>query len=328
MALLSVENITRKEEGNVIVQPLSFELPFLKKMAIVGETGSGKTTLLKMIAGLVQPDGGMIRLSGEKVAGPLDRLLPGHPKIAYLSQHFELRNNYRIEELLEMSNRLSAKMAQLIYSVCRIDHLLKRKNDALSGGEKQRIALAGLLTTSPQLLLLDEPFSNLDRVHKTLIQSVIEDIGEELQITCLMVSHDAGDTLSWADEIKVMKDGYLVQSGSPQELYFKPVNEYVAGLLGEYNLIDTSLHPSFIQLLQAGAATGILLLRPEQFKIHSFEKENEKSIPAIVKQVMFYGSYYLAIVLVGQLQIKVKTDKGSFTKGEIVRLSLSLVEFP
>src|SRR5258706_9094063 len=177
MAFLNVSGISKKEGQWFSVKDINFVQEQFQKIAIAGETGSGKTTLLKMIAGLMQPDAGEIVFKGEKVLGPYEKLIPGHRRIAYLSQHFELRNNYRVEEELESKNLLTDKEADEIYSVCRIRHLLKRKTDQLSGGERQRIVLARLLTSSPELLLLDEPFSNLDAIHKNIIKSVIYDIG-------------------------------------------------------------------------------------------------------------------------------------------------------
>ena len=248
MALLTVSGITKKEKENYTVKNISFAQQPLQKIAIAGETGSGKTTLLKMIAGLVQPDAGEILFEQERVVGPYEKLLPGHPRIAYLSQYFELRNNYRVEEELECKNLLSDEEANDLYAICRIQHLLKRKTDQLSGGEKQRIALARLLTTSPGLLLLDEPFSNLDTVHKRIIKSVIHDIGEKLKITCILVSHDALDILSWAETILVMKDGLVIQQDAPEQVYKQPVNEYCAGLFGDYNLISLNHAKAFVSM--------------------------------------------------------------------------------
>ena len=135
MALLTVDNISRKEGGNYTVRPTSFSQQAFEQIAIAGETGSGKTSLMKMLAGLVQPHAGEIRLAGERVAGPLDKLLPGHRSIAYLSQHFELRNNYYVHEILDYANQLTADEAFNLYKVCQIEHLLARKTDQLSGGE-------------------------------------------------------------------------------------------------------------------------------------------------------------------------------------------------
>lgn len=319
MSFLEVNEITKIEQGRAIVQPISFKQEKLQRIGIAGETGSGKSTLLKMIAGLIQPDGGEVIFNQEKVLGPLDQLLPGHPKIGYLSQHFELRNNYRIEELLAMSNRLSDEDAAIVYAICQIDHLMKRKNDEISGGEKQRIALAKLLITAPSLLFLDEPFSNLDRVHKQIIQSVIDDICTQLKITCILVSHDATDLLYWADRLLIMKDGKIIQDGSPKQLYFHPANEYVAALLGEYNLVDTDLHPSFEQLFGEGVRGKKAMVRPEQF---SLNKEGI-GLSGMVKRVLFFGSYYIIEVLSDGLIIKVRTAAFQFYTGDKVFIQLS-----
>ncbi len=322
MAFLTVNGISKVEQGREIVKPISFTQKRLQRIAIAGETGSGKSTLLKMIAGLLQPDSGVVLFEGKRVLGPLERLLPGHPKIAYLSQHFELRNNYRIEELLAMANKLPQDEADMVYVICQIQHLLKRKTDELSGGEKQRIALAALLTTAPSLLLLDEPFSNLDRVHKDTIKSVIEDIGNKLYITCILVSHDAADTLSWADSIMIMRNGSLVQEGTPQQLYYHPVDEYTAALLGEYNLIDTNLHPAFVNMLGESVAGKRVLLRPEQL---SFGSVQDASVAGTVQQVFFYGSYYMVHVLSDGLPVKVRTSAYLFNPGEKVQLTLKSI---
>jgi ABC-type sugar transport system ATPase subunit len=319
MAFLAINEITKIEQGRAIVQPISFKQEKYQRIGIAGETGSGKSTLLKMIAGLIQPDGGEVFFEGTKVLGPLDQLLPGHPKIGYLSQHFELRNNYRVEELLAMSNRLSDEDAAIVYAVCQIDHLMKRKNDEISGGEKQRIALAKLIITAPSLLFLDEPFSNLDRVHKQIIQSVIDDICTQLKITCILVSHDATDLLYWADRLLIMKDGKIIQDGSPKQLYFHPANEYVAALLGEYNLVDTGLHPAFEQLFGEGVKGKKAMVRPEQFSIN---KEGI-GLSGIVKRVLFFGSYYIIEVLSDGLIIKIRTAAFQFYTGDKVFIQLS-----
>lgn len=319
MSFLAINEITKIEQGRAIVEPISFKQEKLQRIGIAGETGSGKSTLLKMIAGLIQPDGGEVYFNQEKVLGPLEQLLPGHPKIGYLSQHFELRNNYRVEELLAMSNRLSEEDAAVVYSICQIDHLMKRKNDQISGGEKQRIALAKLLITAPSLLFLDEPFSNLDRVHKQIIQSVIDDICTQLKITCILVSHDATDLLYWADRLLIMKDGKVIQDGNPKQLYFHPANEYVAALLGEYNLVDTGLHPAFEQLFGEGVRGKKAMVRPEQFTLN---KEGV-GLSGIVKRVLFFGSYYIIEVLSDGLIIKIRTAAFQFYTGDKVFIQLS-----
>ena len=148
------------------------------------------------------------------------------------------RNFFVLNRSLAYSNNLSQEEAATLFAVCEISHLLERKTDELSGGERQRIALAKLLITSPQLLLLDEPYSNLDMVHRNTLKGVLEKICKHLKITCILVSHEPSDVLSWADKIIVMKDGQIVQKDSSEKIYRKPANEYVAGLFGNYNLIN------------------------------------------------------------------------------------------
>lgn len=128
-----------------MLQNVGFRQRRFEKLAVAGETGSGKSTLLKIVAGLTQPGEGEVLFEGQKVRGPEEKLLPGHPGIAYLSQHFELRNSYRVEEELEYASKMPAEQSRHVYEVCRVAHLLKRWTNQLSGGERQRIALARLL---------------------------------------------------------------------------------------------------------------------------------------------------------------------------------------
>ena len=323
MALLTVSGISKQERENYTVKKTSFTQEPLQKIAIAGETGSGKTTLLKMIAGLVQPDSGEILFQQERVVGPYEKLLPGHPGIAYLSQYFELRNNYRVDEELECKNLLTDGEANELYRVCRIQHLLKRKTDQLSGGEKQRIALARLLTTSPKLLLLDEPFSNLDAVHKGIIKSVIHDIGEKLRISCILVSHDALDTLSWADTILVMKDGLVIQQADPERVYKQPVNQYCAGLFGDYSLIDINDANVFASIPGVQLNGKQLLIRPEQINI---TKENNNTIKGTVQNRLFWGSYFTYDVVADRQLIRIKSNQGHYRTGDTLCLSLIVAE--
>jgi ABC-type sulfate/molybdate transport systems ATPase subunit len=262
MNFLSVADV-RKDEGQVrVLKGISFTQPAHQKLAIAGESGSGKSNLLKIIAGYTQPDGGTVRFLGKRVPGPDEQLIKGHPGIAYLSQHFELRNNYWIEDVLSYSNRLSDQKAARIFEVCRITPFLRRKTDQVSGGEKQRIALARLLVGSPRLLLLDEPFSNLDLIHKGILKTVIREIGETLGLTCLLVSHDPLDTLPWAEKILVLRDGAIIQQGSPTEIYQHPVDEYTAALFGSYNLIDGRfIRPADIKIVYEGEGMAATVVR-------------------------------------------------------------------
>lgn len=310
MALLRVEHLSGVEEGKTTVKDISFAQEAFEKIAIAGETGAGKTSLLKMISGFMQPASGEVLFHNEKVKGPDEQLIAGHKKIAFLSQHFELRNNYRVYELLEMVNLLEKQSAEKIYSICKIDHLLNRWTDELSGGEKQRIALARLLSTSPELLLLDEPYSNLDMLHKQQMKSVIDELGEEMKISFMLVSHDALDILSWADTVIFMRNGSIIQKGTAEELYNRPANEYCAGLLGVYNLIDTTAIPFLHQKNTTGKK---MFFRPGQVKIAPVETAPVKGI---VKKILYWGSYYTIDVLTGNQMVFLQTPAHELAVGQ------------
>ncbi len=317
MVLLSVRGLGKEEKTGFSVKDIQFSQEQYQQIAIVGETGSGKTSLLKMIAGLMQPDQGDIVFEGSRVLGPLEKLLPGHPRIAYLSQHFELRNNYRVEEELEARNKLSGEEARSIYEVCRISHLLKRRTDQLSGGERQRIVLARLLTTSPSLLLLDEPYSNLDRQHTHVIKAVLKDLVEQWKISCIMVSHDAEDLLAWADRVLVMREGRIIQDGSPETVYRQPFDQYTATLLGECNILE----PSVAGLLLPGYEIHPhkhWMLRPEQIGLTD---ESAAPVSGTIRGVHFCGSHYLLeLDCMGQLLL-VRTSN-ELTPGARIGLTL------
>lgn len=320
MNFLEVSNISKELHGAYILKNVSFTQQPFQKIVIAGETGSGKSTLMKIVGGMAQADAGTVMFEGKRVKGALEVLIPGHPGTAYLSQHFELRNNYRVEEILSYANKLRDEDAAEIYHICRISHLLKRKTDQLSGGEKQRIAMARLLISAPRLFLLDEPFSNLDMIHKSILKNVISDIGEKLGITIMLISHDPMDILPWADEILVMKDGEIVQQGSPQQIYNQPVNEYVAGLFGKYNLL-TPGKAAVLEGLPGIALNGKnVFIRPEDFKIVRTKKD---AIPGKVRDIAYYGSFLEAEVALGNEVVTIKTTDTRLKKGAAVNVSVA-----
>jgi ABC-type Fe3+/spermidine/putrescine transport system ATPase subunit len=319
MTFLSVSSVSKKGEGDFFLENIQLTLKKFQKIAIAGETGSGKSTLLKIIAGLEQPDTGEINLDGETVKGPAYVLVPGHPAIGYLSQHFELQHALRVEQVLSYANALTNKQALAIYDVCQISHLLQRKTSDLSGGERQRIALAKLLSGSPKLLLLDEPYSNLDPVHQKTMQSVVRDVGKKLKITCMLVSHEPHETLSWSDKIIVMKDGKIVQEDTPQKIYAEPVNEYVAGLFGKYSLIRHQQAKPFHRLKGMKRDKRNMLLRPEHFKI---VKKRDNVLSGIVQEVNFLGGYAELDIVVGEAVVTARTTQNTNKTGDKVYVAV------
>lgn len=320
MTLLRVENVSKALGEEKVVNDISFSVHASERLAIVGETGSGKTTLLKMMGGLLQPDAGNVFLESSRVPGPDEVLIAGHKKIAYLSQHFELRNNYRVHEIIDMVRKEEDAAVEKILQICQVAHLQQRWSDELSGGEKQRIALARLLISSPKLLLLDEPFSNLDAAHKKTMQAVLRELSQQLQMTCVLVSHEASDVLSWAETVLVMQKGKLLQKAPPQEIYHQPMNTYVAALTGDYNYIPAG-HPLHPNNSKADNKTD-LFVRPQSIKISS---ANDKGVQGILQQVLFMGSYYALQIAVGEFTVLAYSFQDSYPVGTVLSLQVEKI---
>ncbi|MFD2787807.1 ABC transporter ATP-binding protein [Hymenobacter rubripertinctus] len=317
---LTVANISLEERGAVVLKNISFEQHAGRKLALAGESGAGKSTLLQVIAGLVQPTGGEVRLAGRRVKGPQNVLVPGHPGIVYLSQKSDLPKSLRVEQVLRYASKRPAAEAQAVYEVCRISPLMARRTDQLSGGEQQRVALARLLLSAPRLLLLDEPFSNLDRTHKQQLQTVIRDVGEELGITCLLVSHDPTDTLPWADELLVLERGHLVQQGPPEQVYRQPVSEYVAALFGDYNRLTGSELRALMGVPRRKLPGSALLVRPESLVL---APDGQPGVAGTVRAVRFMGSFYEAEVQLPVTLLRVRLPAATVAPGAAVMVALA-----
>ena len=315
MEILRISSITKHHSGLPVLKNVSFKQKSRQRIAIAGETGSGKTTLLKIIAGLEQPDKGNVYLNNKKVEGPALKLVPGHPQIAYLSQEFELPKFLTIEEIMIRNSNLMDKACQHIFEVCDISHLLKRKTNELSGGERQRVALAKLLVSAPDVLLLDEPYSNLDLNHRNILKNVIDDISKQLNVTCILVSHEPTDTLSWAQEIIILKDGKIVQQAKPETIYSKPINNYAAGLFGRYTELNDQQLKEFSRTLGLKLNSKNRFLRPEQISIVASKR---KAIEGIIVGVNFLGGVYEIEVLVGErISLFVNTTKAFKSKQKV-----------
>jgi ABC-type sugar transport system ATPase subunit len=315
MHLLTVSNISKSHDGELVLNNISFTQSAGQKIAIAGETGSGKTTLMRIVAGLGQADSGNVSFDGQQVKGIYDKLMPGHKGIAYLSQHFELPNKYRVSELMNYANDLTDEASLKLYSVCRIDHLMHRWSQTLSGGEKQRVALARLLTQAPKLLLLDEPYSNMDLIHKLQLKAVIDDVHQQLGVTLMLISHDAMDILPWADEVFVMKDGNIIQSGTPQYIYTQANTLYTAGLFGKYNVLSPTLAAAL------NLTSPPLCLRPEDIVL---SKDEMHGLQGVVQKISYMGSHYEVEMLVGNETLTARTGEHTIQQGDVLTVSLSI----
>ncbi|MGI4883637.1 MAG: ABC transporter ATP-binding protein [Janthinobacterium lividum] len=321
MDLLTVSGLGLAERGRAVLAPLSFGQRAGQRLALAGESGAGKSTLLQLIAGLVQPSTGAVHVAGRRVRGPAEVLVAGHPGVAYLSQRSELPQHLRVEQVLRYAHARPAAAvdAPALYALCRIDHLLAQRTDQLSGGEQQRVALARLLLGGPQLLLLDEPFSNLDRTHKRQLRAVLEDVGAQLGITCLLVSHDAADTLPWADEILVLRRGQLVQQGPPEQLYRRPTDAYTAALFGDYYLVRGADRQALTAAAGPPAPGTALLVRPEDLRLGA----PGAGAAGTVRAVRFMGSYYELEIQLAETTVRLPAATAALAPGDAAHVALA-----
>jgi len=214
-------------------------------ITIIGESGSGKTTLLKLIYGYLVPQEGTILFNGIPIKGPTEKLIPGHDEMKMVTQELTLNLYAKVFDNIssQLSNAdLEAKQELTLQTMefLRIDHLADKKIVELSGGEQQRVAIARAVITEPKVLLLDEPFSQVDTILKRQLRDDIERLAKFLGITVIMVSHDPTDGLSLSNHVIFIKDGKIIRAGSPKEVYFDPRSAYVAKLLGKANIIKNA----------------------------------------------------------------------------------------
>lgn len=311
--LLRLEAVSKRIGATFLLGPISVSQRRGEKIGLAGASGSGKSTLLQIIAGLQQADSGNLYFKQKVVRGPNYQLIPGEAGIAYLSQYFELRNQYRIGELLDYANALDDQQAAALYRLCRIEQLLGRKNKQLSGGEQQRVALARLLATQPELLLLDEPFSNSDPMQKEHLKVVLAQLTEAWGLSMIMASHDPADLLSWADRIYLLHDGVLLQQGDPHTVYHHPVNEIAAGLLGPYEVLPSALTQ------RAGWVLPQAIIRPERLLLSD---PNRRGVNGTITKKVFAGPFSVYTVQTEWGTVRCRTTEDHYGVGAHVGLSL------
>lgn len=285
--MLELKNISFTYIDNVVIEDVSFVIKKGENIAIIGESGCGKSTLLKLIYGLYDLDKGVISYKDKIILGPKYNLIPGEDYIKYLAQDFDLMPYISVEENVGkfLSNiyrdKKKARVQELLEMV-EMTEFAKVKAKYLSGGQQQRVALARVLALEPEILLLDEPFSQIDTFRKNALRRNLFRYLKEKQITCIIATHDSTDALSFSDETIVMKNGKVLAKNAPKELFENPSDRYVASLFGEINELKLS------QLNDVEQEDKTILVYPHQLKA------NENGVlKVIVKQSYFKGTHYL-----------------------------------
>lgn len=248
MTIIKLNNISKKYHGSstYAVDQVSFSLEKGEILSLVGESGSGKTTLLRLIAGLEHPDSGSIQLEGKVVVSGSRSLSANKRKTGMVFQDYALFPHLSIYENVAFGLKgLKKKEAeQRVYETIKLTSLkedVRKYPHQLSGGQQQRVALARALAPRPELLLMDEPFSNLDTILRDQVREEVRHIIKTLGITAILVTHDTKDAFSTSDKIAVMLEGKLLQIDTPDTLYNDPNSSYVAALFGQSNNLEATV---------------------------------------------------------------------------------------
>ena len=247
MASVSLKGIYKKYPGNVVaVSDFNIEIQDKEFIILVGPSGCGKSTTLRMIAGLEEISDGELYIGDRLV----NDIAPKDRDIAMVFQNYALYPHMTVFENMAFGLKLRkvpkdqiAKKVEEAAKILDIAHLLDRKPKALSGGQRQRVALGRAIVREPQVFLLDEPLSNLDAKLRAQMRTEISKLHKRLGTTFIYVTHDQTEAMTMADRIVVMKDGFIQQVDTPNNLYQHPVNQFVAGFIGspQMNFIDSKL---------------------------------------------------------------------------------------
>ena len=301
------------------VKDTSLEITPGSFVTLLGPPGCGKTTTLRMIAGFESPDEGEIYLGDEAI----NALTPNKRDTAMVFQSYALLPHYNVFDNVAYGLKLrKVPKDEIRERVMRILDLVEltgmegRMTNQLSGGQQQRVALARALVIEPSVLLFDEPLSNLDAKLRVSMRTEIRRIQQEVGITAIYVTHDQSEAMALSDNIIIMKNGVVEQMGSPQEIYYHPVNEFVADFIGEANFLKgtmTGTTPDGHALLdinghdvpvasRGGLETGheyTVVLRPESATL-----AESGGLPCKVVVSCFMGSYHNYHVMVGDTLVK------------------------
>ena len=272
---LSIENLIKfYSKDDPLIKDLNFSVNKGEFVSFIGESGSGKTTFLKCLAGLEKINSGKITLNNRVLDDKTTFVKPNHRKIGFIFQDYPLFPHLSVLENLKINlDEQYEKNIKYYVELTGLDNLLNRYPHELSGGEQQRVCITRALIREPDLLLMDEPFSNLDVSIKSKIQSEVYKILKSTNTTTILVTHDIKDTFDISDRILVFKAGIVQQYDKPEEMYCNPVNCYCAKILGDLNRIHIDGKELYI--------------RPEKIKIVDKSEHKIK-----VEKTSFIGKEY------------------------------------
>jgi iron(III) transport system ATP-binding protein len=325
------------DHGAVVkaAQDVTFEVPEGKLFTLLGPSGCGKTTTLRSIAGLEKPTSGEIEVAGRAVYSSSRGIFiaPNKRNFGMVFQsyaiwpHMNVFQNVAFPlEVRKLGKREIQDKVMRVLAAVQLDHLVDREATKLSGGQQQRLALARALVMEPQLLLLDEPLSNLDAKLRDAMRTELKRLQREFNLTTVYVTHDQTEALSLSHEIAVMSDGFIVQIGTPRQIYEQPTNQFVADFVGQTNFVGGTVtavegagrcrvKTAFGELKVlathgvARDAAVVVSVRPEDLELSEQEIKPEAGdnvIRATVHAKDFLGEYLDFYVKVGDVVLQAR----------------------
>ena len=306
---IKIENAQKRYGDNIIIENLSLDIKQGEFFTLLGPSGCGKTTLLRMIAGFNSIENGNFYFN-EKRINDLD---PAKRNIGMVFQNYAIFPHLTVEQNVEfgLKNRKISKEemkteTEKFLKLMQIDEYRDRMPERLSGGQQQRVALARALVIKPDVLLMDEPLSNLDAKLRVEMRTAIKEIQNSIGITTVYVTHDQEEAMAVSDRIAVMKDGEIQHLGQPKDIYQRPANLFVATFIGKTNVLNGNLNGSILKVAGKYDITlnnikdknikgnVVISIRPEEFVID--ENQIKDGIKAFIDSSVFLGlnTHYFA----------------------------------
>ncbi len=298
---IKINNAVKKFGENTVISDISVDIKDKELFTLLGPSGCGKTTLLRMIAGFNTIEGGEFYFNEKKI----NDMEVSHRNIGMVFQNYAIFPHYSVRQNVEFGLRnrkldkaVVTEEADKFLKLMQIYEYRDRKPEQLSGGQQQRVALARALVIKPDVLLMDEPLSNLDAKLRLEMRQVIRDVQKEVGITTVYVTHDQEEAMAISDRIAVMDFGVIQHIGTPQEIYHRPSNTFVATFIGRTNFVDAH-YLANKKLVEVGEYNFkvdnisleknndvILSVRPEDFLFH---EEAKTSLKGVIKDSFFLG---------------------------------------
>ncbi len=288
--MLQIDHVSfAYDDDTPVLENIAFRVKKGEHVSIIGESGCGKSTLLKIIYGLLDIQVGEVYWEDTQILGPLYNLVPGESYIKYLSQEFDLMPYTTVFE--NVSQYLSVfepeelkRRTHELLEIIGMTEKAQAKVKYLSGGQQQRVALARVLAQQPKILLLDEPFSNIDNFRKNTLRRNLFTFLKKEGITVLTATHDHNDILPFADRVFVLKDQQIIAKETPKNLYQHPKDLYIASLFGEANKIPINVVKSY-----ADTKRRIIVYA------HEFRVSEKSGLEVTVNESYYMGGHYMII---------------------------------